>query len=317
MRKLYRTLIAVIGQYSKATFQKREVAVSIVAKKQQSSSSMKVASLRQHMAVISKRTLILCSVMIMGAMLVGNVAKAQYSYVPVTGFNSDEVAEGTTNTTATTTTTDAVDGTAASSFVFVTPTFRPSAGSSACSSAGYGSTITCNNNSNNTGITYTLQSATGNNALRLAANISGTLTLTTPMSASKLFLVCLGGGGACTFQVVVNFAGGGSQTITALSAPDWCNGGNGLSGINASVLPNSTTGTQFYRIARNATTCTGGTCQFMYEVPVTISAANYFQTINSITVTNGASNFLSIFAVGAQAPCTTPGAQPLSRPEIS
>ena len=56
MRKLYRTLIAVIGQYSKATFQKREVAVSIVAKKQQSSSSMKVASLRQHMAVISKRT---------------------------------------------------------------------------------------------------------------------------------------------------------------------------------------------------------------------------------------------------------------------
>src|SRR5436190_18800770 len=84
-----------------------------------------------------------------------STAKAQYSNVPVTGFNADIVADGTTNPDATTTTNAGADG---AGWVFVTSSFHPSATAAACSAIAFPApTITSTNATNSTGITYTLQ----------------------------------------------------------------------------------------------------------------------------------------------------------------
>lgn len=233
-------------------------------------------------------------------------AFAQFSNVPVTGFNADIVADGAVG--AGSFSTNASADVAVPPYVFVSPTFNPGSGicASGATALPASLSITSTNTTNNTGITYTLQSygngtATNNNVLQMANGVSGTLTLTTPISAAKLYLVCLGGSGASSFTAVVNFTDATSQTITnAPAAPDWCGG--------ASTY--RLTSQSYYRINNNSTTCNGGTCQYLYEIPVTIAAANYFKTISSITLTNNSSGTLfSVFAVGAQAPCVAPATQ--------
>ncbi|MFA6057633.1 MAG: T9SS type A sorting domain-containing protein [Taibaiella sp.] len=233
-------------------------------------------------------------------------AFAQFSNVPVTGFNADIVADGAVG--AGSFSTNASADVAVPPYVFVSSTFNP--GSGICASGATAlpatNTVTSTNVTNNTGITYTLQSygngtATNNNVLQMAYNATGTLTLTTPVSAAKLYLVCLGGSGASSFTAVVNFTDATSQTITnAPAAPDWCGGGGTY----------KLTSQSYYRINNNSTTCNGGTCQYLYEIPVAIAGANYFKTISSITLTNNSSGTLfSVFAVGAQAPCAAPATQ--------
>ncbi len=235
--------------------------------------------------------------------LVSNNAKAQFSQVPVTGFTADVVAEGTTNVDATPTTTDPVDGSGGgANFVFVTSTFRPSGAGAACSSAGFPSVITSSNTTTNTGIAYSLQSPTGPNSLRVTSTTPLDLSLVTPTNASTLYVVCLGGNGAVTFTAKINFSDLTSETVTT-TAPDWC-----AASPATNKLPNATTPTQFYRIARTSTTCNGALCQYMYEMPLVISPSNYQKTITSITFTNTgvATAFLHILAVGKKAPCTIP-----------
>jgi hypothetical protein len=233
-------------------------------------------------------------------------AFAQFSNVPVTGFNADIVADGAVG--AGSFSTNASADVAVPPYVFVSSTFNP--GSGICASGATAlpatNTVTSTNVTNNTGITYTLQSygngtATNNNVLQMANGVTGTLTLITPISASKLFLVCLGGSGASSFTAVVNFTDATSQTITnAPAAPDWC-GGAGLYKLTTQ---------SYYRINNNATTCNGGTCQYLYEIPVAIAGANFFKTISSITLTNNSTGTLfSVFAVGAQSPCVAPATQ--------
>lgn len=234
-------------------------------------------------------------------------AFAQFSNVPVTGFNADIVADGAVG--AGSFSTNASADVAVPPYVFVSTTFNPGSGICASGATALPSTntITSTNGTNNTGITYTLQSygagtTTNNNVLQLANTITGTLTLTTPISAAKLYLVCLGGSGASNFTAVVNFTDATSQTITnAPAAPDWCGGGSTY----------RLTSQSYYRINNNATTCNGGTCQYLYEIPVTIAPANYSKVISSVTLTNNSAGTLfNIFAVGAQAPCVEPTAQP-------
>jgi hypothetical protein len=234
-------------------------------------------------------------------------AFAQFSNVPVTGFNADIVADGAVG--AGSFSTNASADVAVPPYVFVSPTFNPGSGicASGVTALPASLSITSTNTTNNTGITYTLQSygngtTLNNNVLQMANAVSGTLTLTTPISAAKLFLVCLGGSGASTFTAVVNFTDATSQTITnAPAAPDWCGG--------ASTY--RLTSQSYYRINNNATTCTGGTCQYLYEIPVAIAPANFSKVISSVTLTNNSTGTLfNVFAMGAQAPCVVPTAQP-------
>lgn len=233
-------------------------------------------------------------------------AFAQFSNVPVTGFNADIVADGAIG--APSLSTNASADVAVPPFVFVSPTFA--FGSTVCAPAGTSlpasNTITSTNTTNNTGITYTLQgygngAATNNNVLQMLYNASGTLTLTTPTSAAKLYLVCLGGSGAVTFTAVVNFTDATSQTITnSPQAPDWCGG----------TATYKLTPQQYYRINNNSTSCNGGGCQYLYEIPVAIAGSNFNKLISSVTFTNNTSGTVfSIFAMGAQSPCAAPSAQ--------
>lgn len=238
-------------------------------------------------------------------------AQAQYSNVPITAasFNADIIADGTAGTTPAATTTTGADS-ASPAYVFVSSTFG--FGTTTCATAATSwptsLNITSTNTTTNTGITYTLQSpgngtGTSNNALVLPYNTSGTLTLVTPISAAKLYIVAMGGSGATNYTAVVNFSDATSQTITTgTQAPDWCGG--------ASTY--RLTAQSYYRITRTSTTCNGATCQYLYELPINIAPENYYKTITSVTFTNttNGSSKLDIFAMGAQAPCVIPAAQP-------
>jgi hypothetical protein len=234
-------------------------------------------------------------------------AFAQFSYVPVTGYNADIVAEGAAGLASLT--TNAAADVAVPPYVFVTQTFNP--GSGICASGATAlpptNTITSANATNNTGITYTLQpygtgTGTSNNVLQMLYNASGTFTLTTPISAAKLYIVCLGGSGAVNFTALVNFTDATSQSITnSPAAPDWCGG----------AAQYKLTTQQYFRIPVNAATCGGGgACQYLYEIPITIDPANFSKTIASVTFTNNSTGTVfSIFAMGAQAPCVAPAVQ--------
>ncbi len=238
-------------------------------------------------------------------------ARAQYSNVPITptSFNADVIADGTAGTTPAATTTTGADS-SSPAYVFVAATFG--LGTTTCATAATAwpasLNITSTNTTTNTGITYTLQSpgtgtGTNNNALVLPYNTSGTLTLVTPISAARLYIVAMGGSGATNYTAVVNFSDATSQTITTgTQAPDWCSG----------AATYRLTAQSYYRITRTATTCNGATCQYLYELPINIAPENYYKTITSVTLTNttNGSSKLDIFAMGAQAPCITPTAQP-------
>lgn len=241
----------------------------------------------------------------------GLSAQAQFSNVPITpaSFNADIIADGTAGTTPAATTTVGADS-ATPAYVFVSSTFGFGTTTCATAATAWPSSlnITSTNTTTNTGITYTLQSpgsgtGTSNNALVLPYNTSGTLTLVTPVSAAKLYIVAMGGSGATNYTAVVNFSDATSQTITTgTQAPDWCGG--------ASTY--RLTAQSYYRITRTSTTCNGATCQYLYELPINIDPSNYYKTITSVTFTNttNGTSKLDIFAMGAQAACSLPTAQP-------
>jgi hypothetical protein len=246
------------------------------------------------------------------ALLTGSnlVTYAQYSNVPVTGFNADIVADGL-GSPASASTTTAVDGGSGTGFVFVSPTFGPVAtpcvpGAGVWPSANQ---ITSTNTTTGTGITYQLQApgagvSTNNNTLKLANGNSGMLTLATPVPASNLYFVCLGGGGAVAFSATVTYADATTETITpAASAPDWCGG----------AATYKVTTQAYYRILSNSITCDGAACPYIYEIPAAIGAANYGKNIVSVTFNNlntSGTAFLHILALGRKAPCTVPAIAP-------
>jgi len=214
---------------------------------------------------------------------------AQLINVPVTGFNADVVGNGVG--VGTTSTTADVDG---AGWIFVNSTFNPGAG--VCAS---GTTALPANNTINSlttpGLSYILQPYTANNSLRLTTGTSGTLTLSTPTSATNIYFLALGGSGACAITATLNFSDGTTQVITG-NAGDWCGGVSPATGI-------------FYRISRTATTCTGGSCQYLYDVNFALSPANYSKTITSILVAS-TGGVLNVMGVGALLPCAgtpTPG----------
>jgi len=220
-------------------------------------------------------------------MLSGQILKAQYQNIPISpgSFTGDVVANGAATSTNSTT-VDADDA----GFCFVSSDFNP--GSGICTgSAGYfwPSTIT---SPGVTGLTYTLQSATGNNVFQVGSTAIGTLNLATPTAVNKLYvLFCSAVSGSSTItSVVVNFSDGiNPQTFSNVADINWCQ----------SLSPSTTT---FYRTGRNTTTtCAIGTCQYLTEMTLALSAGNQSRLVSSITFNNG-SGKLSVFALGAYVP---------------
>lgn len=252
----------------------------------------------------SLRSIYLCLVML----VIFQSAEAQLINVPVTGFNSDQVANGIGSPTIST--SAATDlGVDNGGFVFVDGTYQFT-GACAAPTANIYPASGLVNSTAASGLVYNLQPASGNNALRIpalgAAASSGTLTVTTPVRASTVYLLCVSGGGQILngINVTLNFTDLTSQTVSNITAEDWCNTtGNGS--YTKITTP------QYLRVQAASATCgSQATCQYFAELAVAVNPANFGKQIASITIAKTiASNIFNVYAVGIKQPCTVPTAQ--------
>lgn len=209
-------------------------------------------------------------------------AGAVYTPVTLTGFNQDVVANGiglpTTSTTA------AFDNTA---YCLLASDYKASA--SATPPTYYLPNNNTVNSAATTGLSFTLAPYNGMNSLKLTANnSSGTLTLTNNTLIGNVYLLCAGGDGSPTGNIVVNFVGGGSQTFSGEVFTDWFNNsGFAIQGIGRVGRTNGTV---------DATT--GATNPRLYQKMLTINTSNYNKRIQSITITKTiATGSINVMAV--------------------
>ena len=222
------------------------------------------------------------------------VSPGQLQNIPCTGFNADVVANGAY--TSTSSTTNDVDG---QSYVLVDNTFTSASGS-VCNTTGvYSTSLAITNGS---GLTYTLQSASGSNSLRVPYNSNATLTLTTQVHASTIYFLAMGGNGTQTATITVNYSDGTNQAFSSVAIPNWCTQ-NTSGGYSASM----------YRTLRSSSiSCSTGICEYFCEM--TLSGINQSKAISSINfadLTTG--TVLNVFAVAGVVitqPCATPTAPP-------
>ena len=231
---------------------------------------------------------------------------AQYSSVPVTGFNSDQVANGVGNPT--TSTTAALDsGVDGGAFVFIDGTYQFNAG---CTLPA-GNFLPANNQISSVaapGLIYDLQPYNGPNALRIPQMPvgvgTGTLTLQTPTPMARLYLLGLAGGGAITggITVVATFTDATKDTLLLnASAADWCSGSS--SGATT-VIPG-----QYARVEATSVSGCGGiaNCQYFYEMSLPLKGINWGRPVASVTVIKTTTtNVFNVFALGMQSSCAAP-----------
>lgn len=241
--------------------------------------------------------------LLVGSLIILSSAKAQFSNVPVTGFNADVVADGVGSVSSSTTAT--VDNSqyclAASNWNFT----------GACTALSFympvSGTVPANSTVAN-GLVYTLQPYSGLNDLRVPATGSGTtgtgvLTLVTPTQAASLYLLYTGGNGPITsgITVTVTFTDASTQVFSNLTALDWFSTTNpaisNLGRLDRTTVPAC------------ATTVTGG--PQLFDMPLTLLPSNYSKSVQSITVNKTVTaGIMNVFAVGMMAPCIVPTAQP-------
>lgn len=141
---------------------------------------------------------------------------------------------------------------------------------------------------------YQLQSYTANNALYLAAGATGVLTLSTPTAMGTLRLLGFSTEGNSSLTLVVHFAGGVSETITAVAVPDWFGG-----------TPNVIQGVG--RVDRLNDIVDAGPGRSdnprFYAVDVALSQANWQRPVTSVDVTvDGTSGNRAVILAAASAP---------------
>ncbi|MFP9097571.1 GEVED domain-containing protein [Flavobacterium sp. RHBU_24] len=232
-------------------------------------------------------------------LFVGVSAFAQtYQPLAVTGFNQDVIANGIgAASTSTTTSVDAQNVNA--NFAYLALDFQLDA-TSALPTVGLplNGQLT---SPNIPGLTFSLMPYSGNNSLKLPnQNDSGTLTLTTPVAVSALYLATTSGDGGSTISVQVNFTDGTSQTVSGLPVTNW------------DSTPPAATPTIIGNIGRvKRTTGVVSTGNFqLFQITVPIEIGNQSKLVNSLTVTKTAtgndSQIPHVFAVSAQIPGSCP-----------
>lgn len=234
------------------------------------------------------------------AFLVSNLIHAQ-EYQPIaiqTGFNADVIANGV-GTSASSTNSD-VDGV---NFAFISTDFKLTATDPALSYGLPANGIINSAVGSTTGLNYIMASYSSNNSLRLQnTNDSGTLTFTTPTPALSLYMLATGGSGDATVNAVVNFSDGTNQTFTSLAISDWYYGSNfAIQGIGR------------VNITNNNLEDGGGTDPRLYQIPLSIDAANQSKNIVSVTFTKtGTGGIPNIFAISADLYTSCPAPTNLS-----
>lgn len=219
-----------------------------------------------------------------------SLALAQnYQTMPIqSGFNEDVIANGIGS--ALSSTTNILDG---DSYVYVAKNFQANSTSTPIT---YGVPVDGIINSvvaSTPGLSYQLGNLSQFNSLRLSnANLTGTMVFTSPIAATKLYMLSTSGSALSTLSVTVNFTDGTTQQFTGISVPDWYNGTDfAIQGLG--------------RINRNTDglDAAGGTNPRMYQAVMSIDAANYTKPIQGVTITKTSTTngFPNIFAFSADA----------------
>jgi hypothetical protein len=207
-----------------------------------------------------------------------------YSNIPVTGFSSDVIANGSGAISASTT----ADFDGAGNYL-LDSTFQISAYSPLPQFALPVSGVI--NSTTTPGLNFKLASATGNNSVRMAAAAStGKLTFTTPTAVDTLYLLAASGGAASTINVSVSFSSGLPEAINGIVIPEYYNGANaaiaGIGRVNATNVQDGT-----------------GVNPRLYQIAIPISAANRGTTITEINFTKpAATGVANIMAVSGKTP---------------
>lgn len=223
---------------------------------------------------------------LMTASLFCKINAQTYQTLNVTsGYNADLVANG--SGTASSSTTQSVDS-PTNGYVFMSTDFMNGAGAMPTSGLPSSGLI---NSANTTALSFQLAPYTANNALRLVnANDSGVLNFGSTPKASKLFMLATTGSGSSIASIVVNFTDGTNQTFTNQSIKDWYGGtGFAIKGIGrASRVTDA--------IENNVND------PRLYEISLSISAANQAKNISNVSVTKTSStaSFLCVFGFSYQ-----------------
>lgn len=220
-----------------------------------------------------------------------SMLKANAAYVPitVTGYNADVVANGAGP--ATVSSPQDVDG---ANYAFMAPDYNPS-GSIFPTRFLPATGLITSAVTTTPGLTYQLASYSGNNSLRLGSSASGTLTFTTPTAAGEVYVLATGGSGAVTTNITVTFTDASTQVFNSQSVGDWYGGANyailGLGRVNKTNdgIDNNTNDPR------------------LYQLKLTLLAANYTKQIASISFTNAnasAGAFLNVMGISINDVCT-------------
>jgi len=215
--------------------------------------------------------------------------------ISLTGFNEDEVADGT-NTAANTATTQATD--ASNGYVFYAAGYSNSSGAAGTSGLPASRTFASAQDASRS---YLLAPYSSSNALLIRSStdasyggaVSGTLTFDNIYKSpySTLYVVGTTGSGTGTVDYTVNFADASIFT-GSLNYADWF-----LSAASAST--NRALG-GLDRVTRASPgAIAGGTDFNLYEAPISIPGASQNKVINSITFSwsGSASARINIFSI--------------------
>jgi len=236
------------------------------------------------------------------------MSKAGYIPVAVTGFNVDAVCNG--SGTALATTSGISSGFDGGNYWLTDSTFSPGGSISPATPPGGAMPPSLNLPSAITsGLSWTLSSYSGNNALRINTSVSGQPatdslifpTGTNAVSAGELYFLYTNvqytNGDSVYFTV--NFNDGTSQGPVAKAVPNWF--------TTSGFTPAKAIGCRYN--GANNTWDNQGTSQgpMLYQMLIPIAAANYSKTIRSVTITKrytNVQNVLYIFGVTRNTVCS-------------
>ncbi|MFL9844099.1 GEVED domain-containing protein, partial [Flavobacterium rhizosphaerae] len=200
---------------------------------------------------------------------------AQEGYTPldVTGFTQDVIANGTG--LALNSTTASVDSdNPGANFAYMSLDYKLN---EASPNATFGLPVNRRlTSSTNSSLQYILQDYSDENSLRLPNNgDSGTLTLTQPVALTNIYLATASGDGGSKISVTINFDDNTTQTVTNIDLINW----DSAATANAPAII-----TNIGRVKRTTGVTSSGNFK-LFQIGITVDAANQSKLVNSITIT--------------------------------
>lgn len=224
-------------------------------------------------------------------------AKGSYTPLDVSGFNQDVIANGV-GVPSSTTTSD-VDG---GNYCYVALDYKQTTASSALARG-----LPLNRSLSSIsipGLKFNMQNYAGSNDLRLAGqNATGTITLTTPLKLSNVYLALTAGNvgsNSCNVRARIYFNDSTYEEVTVTGLPDWYNNQG-----TTSATPTLIEGIGRVNRSSNALE-TSTTDPNIHQITFPISSANQSKKVTHIEFTNTSPNaaanvcVANIFAVSGQ-----------------